>query len=83
MADNCSVRNREFTASDIRLAIKGGLPKTMRNELDDHPEDYRSLTYEDWCDLLFIIKVKYESKRAAVHIKNIVSARAASLSDSE
>ena len=55
----------------------------MRDELDDHPEDYCSLTYEDWCDLLSKIEVKNEMKRAAVHTKNIASARAASISDSD
>ena len=55
----------------------------MRDELDDHPEDYISLTYEDWCELMSTIEVKYEMKRAAVQIKNIASARAASLYDSE
>ena len=54
----------------------------MRDELDDHPKDYRSLTYEDWCNLLSTIKVKYERKRSAVHIKKISSSRSASLSDS-
>ena len=49
----------------------------------DHPEDYHSLTYEDWCDLLTKTKVKYERKISAVHIKKIASARAASLSDSD
>ena len=47
--------------------------------MDDHPEDYRYLTYEDWCDILSTIDVKDESKRAAVHIKKNASARAASL----
>ena len=83
MTANWSVRNEEFTTSDIRLAIKDGLQKSMRDELDDHTEDYRSLTYADWCDLLSIIKVKYERKRAAVHIKKIASVRAASKSDSD
>ena len=55
----------------------------MRDELDDHPEDYRSLTYEDWCDLLSTIEVKDERKRAAGHIKKIDSARSASLSNSD
>ena len=55
----------------------------MRDELDDHPEDYRSLTYEYLCDLLSTIEVKDESKRAAAHIKKIASARAESLSDSD
>ena len=54
----------------------------MRDELDDHPEDYFSLTYEDWCDLLSTIEVIGERKRAEDHIKKIASARAASLSDS-
>ena len=53
----------------------------MRYELDDHTEGYNSLTYENWCDLLSTIEVKYERKMAAGHIKNIASARAASLSD--
>ena len=66
--------------SDLQLVIKGGLPKSMRGELDDHPEDYRSLTYEDRCDLLSKIEVKDESKRAAVHIKKISYARAAYIS---
>ena len=54
----------------------------MRYELDDHPEDYCSLTYEDWCDLLSTIEVKDERKRSAGYIKKIASARAASLSNS-
>ena len=37
MAANWNVCNEEFTISDIRLAIKDGLPKSMRDELDDHP----------------------------------------------
>ena len=47
MADNWNICNKEFTTSDIRLAIKDGIPKSMRGELDDHPENYCSLTYED------------------------------------
>ena len=35
-SDNWSFRNREFTTSDLRIAIKDGPPKTMRGELDDH-----------------------------------------------
>ena len=83
MADNWNVCNEEFTISDIRLSIRYGIPKSMRGELDEHPEDYRSLTYKDWCDLLSTIEVKDKSKRAAVQIKNIASAREASLSDSD
>ena len=81
-ADHWTVRNQEFTASDFQFEIKDGLPKTMHCELDDHREDYCSLTSEDWCDLLSIVEVKDENKRSAVQIKNIYSARAASLSDS-
>ena len=51
--------------------------------MDDHPEYYCSLTYEDWCDLLSAIEVKYERKRIAGHIKKIAPARSASISDSE
>ena len=83
MADNWNVRNEEFTISDIRIYIKERLPKYMEDELDDHPNNYRSLIYEDWCDLLSTIKIKYEGKRAAVQMKNIASARADSLSESD
>ena len=62
MANSWALRNEEFTTGDIRLSIRDGLPKSMRDELDDHPEDYRSLTYEDWCDLLSTIEVKHEKK---------------------
>ena len=54
----------------------------MTDELDNHPEDYLSLTYEDWCDILTTIEVKDERKIVAMHIKNIASAREASLSES-
>ena len=54
----------------------------MWYELDDHPEEYRSLTYEDWCDLMSTIYVKEKRKRAADHIKKIASTRAASIYDS-
>ena len=54
----------------------------MRDELDDHPEDYFSLTYEDWCDLLSKTEVKDESKISVVQIKKIASSRAAFISDS-
>ena len=52
MAGNWSVRNTEFITSDLRLAIKDVLPGSMRDELDDHPEEYFFFTYEDWYDLL-------------------------------
>ena len=58
MSYNWNVRNQELTASDLRLAIKDWLPKSMRDESDDHPEDYHSITYEDWCDILYTIEVK-------------------------
>ena len=47
MSANCKVRNEEFTAIDIRLSIMGRLPKSIRDELGDHPEEYRYLTHED------------------------------------
>ena len=53
------------------------------DELDDNIEDYRSLTYEYWCDLLSTIEVKDERKRAAVYIKKIASTRPASPSNSD
>ena len=37
LAANWSVCNEEFTTGDLKLAIKYGLPKTMRDELDDNP----------------------------------------------
>ena len=83
MTANNNVRNKQFTTSDIRLAINDVLQKSIRDELDDYPENYRYLIYEDWCDLLSTFEVKYESKIESVHIKNILYARAASLSDSD
>ena len=53
----------------------------MRDELDGHTEDYCSLNYEYWCDLMSTIEVKDERRRAEVHIKNIDSARSASQSE--
>ena len=50
--------------------------------MEDHPEDYCSLNYEDWCDILYTMEVKYKRKIAPAQIKKIASARAASLSDS-
>ena len=82
-AANWTVHNQEFTADEFRIAIKDGLPKSMQDEVDDHPEDYRSLTYEYWWELLSTIEVKDERKRAASQIKKIASARIFSLSDSE
>ena len=59
MVANRSICNKEFTTSDIQLAIKDGILKKMMDELDDHREDYCSLTYEYWCDLLSKTEVKY------------------------
>ena len=81
MASNWAFCNEEFTTGDLRLDIRDGLPKSMSDGLDNHPEYYRYLTYEYWCDLLSTIEVKDERKRAAGNIKKISTARAASLSE--
>ena len=52
---NWTVCNQEFRVSEIRLTIKDGIPSSMQDELEDHQEDYQSLTHEDWCDLLYTI----------------------------
>ena len=80
-ADNCTVHNYEFTVSQIWISIKYGLPSSMQDELNDHQEDYLSLTHEYWSDLLSTIKVKYNRKRAATEINTIASDRASSLYD--
>ena len=54
----------------------------MQDELEDKQEDYRYLNHEDWCKLLYKIEVKDNRKRAATQIKNIISSRTASHSDS-
>ena len=59
-----------------------GLPSSMKDELDDHQEDYLSLTHEDWCELLSTTEVKYERKIEATQIKKAASAREEYLSDS-
>ena len=61
---NWNIQNQEFNSSEIQLEIKDKLSKSMQYELDDHPEDYRSLTYEDWCELLSTIEVRDERKTA-------------------
>ena len=66
---------------DIIVAIKDGLPLSMQYELEDNQEDYRSLTHEYWCDLLYKIEVKDNRKRAFYKIKKIATAIAASHSD--
>ena len=68
MSANWTVWNQELTVSEICLAIKDGLPSSMQDELEYHQEDYRSLTYEYWCDLLSKTEVKDERKRAAIQI---------------
>ena len=40
MAANWSIRNEEFTTSDLQLAIKDWIHKSTRDELDYRPEDY-------------------------------------------
>ena len=55
----------------------------MQDELDDHQEEYSSLTNKDWCDLLSTIKVKCDRKIAAIYINKIASDRSASLSESD
>ena len=37
MEANWSFCNKYFTTGDLRLAIRDGLPISMRDELDDHP----------------------------------------------
>ena len=82
-ADNWKVCYKYFYVDDIQVWIKDGLCSSMRDELEDNQEDYRSLTHEDWCYLLSTIEVKDNSKRAATQFENISSARAASNSDSD
>ena len=43
----------------------------MQDELDGHQEDYRLLTHEDWCDLLYTIVVKDNKKGASTHIQHL------------
>ena len=45
-AANWTVRNQEFTVSENRLVIKDGLPSSMQDDLEDHQEDYLSLTHK-------------------------------------
>ena len=82
-ADNWKVCDQEFMVSEIRVAIKYGLPSSMQYELDYNQEDYRSLVHENWCDLLSTIQVKDDSKRVATHINKIAYTIASSLSDSD
>ena len=55
----------------------------MCDDLEDNQEDYRSLTHEDWCDLLYKIKVRDNRKRELTQINKITSTRKASNYDSD
>ena len=46
-ASNWKFRDQEFTVINISVAIKDGLPSYIQDDLEDHQEDYRLLTYED------------------------------------
>ena len=81
-ADNWKFHDQELMFSEIRVSIKDVLPSSMQDELDNHQEEYCSLTHEYWCDLLSKIKVNYNREIAETHIKKIASDREASLSDS-
>ena len=81
-AANWKFRDQEFTVSEIRIAINDSIPTSSQDDLDDHQEEYRSLTHEGWCALLSTIQVKGYSKRVATQIKKVDSARVASISDS-
>ena len=50
-----TVRNQELTVSEIRLAIKNRIHSTMQDELEDNQEDYSSLNYEYFCELMSTI----------------------------
>ena len=43
--DNWKVSDQYFIVSEIRVAIKDGLPTSIRDELDDHQEDNLSFTH--------------------------------------
>ena len=47
--------DQELSVIDIRVAIKGGLPSSINNELEDNQEGYHYLTHKYWCDLLSTI----------------------------
>ena len=64
-ADHWKFSDQELSVNNIRFAVKDGIPLSIQNELEDNKEDYRSLTHEDWCDLLSTIKFKDNKKREA------------------
>ena len=71
------LRDEEISVDYIRVAFKDRLSSSMKDELMDNQEDYRSLNHKYWCDLLSTIEVKDIRKRAATQIKKIASSRAA------
>ena len=53
---NWTIRNQEFKVSEISLVIKDRLPSSKQDELEDHQEEYCSLTRKYWSDLLSAIE---------------------------
>ena len=71
-----NVCNKELSEDEIFIATKDGLPKYIQDELEDKREDYHSIPYKEWCDLLSTTEVKDKRKIAADQIKSIVTYKA-------
>ena len=52
---------------------KDGLPESMHNDMEDKDNDYNSLKYEEWYDLLSTLEAKYNRKISAYQIKILAS----------
>ena len=65
------VRNHESTEDEIRIATKEGLTQFMQDDMEEKDKEYLYFTYEELCNLLYILKKKYNSNRDYVYIKRL------------
>ena len=65
-SDSWDILDKEWSESEIFVAIKNRLPITMQDELEDNQEDYNSIAHEEWCDLLLTIEVKGNRKKSVI-----------------
>ena len=64
-----SFRNKYLTKDEIFVETKYSIPISTKDEMDSKDKYYISLSYEEWCDLLYTLEDKDNRKMDAAHIK--------------
>ena len=70
-----SFRNKYLTKDEIFVETKYSIPISTKDEMDSKDKYYISLSYEEWCDLLYTLEDKDNRKMDAAHIKIISKQR--------